>query len=185
MLSFFDVTLFKAAFEQGSVFAYPTEAVFGLGCNPLSEAGMNEILRLKIRPVEKGVILIAANFNQVLPYIDWQSIPEAHQQKIQHSWPGPFTWLMPKSERTPDWICGDSDLVAVRVTDHPIVTQMCLAVDSALVSTSANPAGLEPARTAEQIRNYFSDQVLLIEGALGSQAKPSTISNSLTLEKLR
>lgn len=175
----------KHAFANDGVFAYPTEAVFGLGCNPISEKGMDEILRLKLRPVEKGVILIAATVEQLMPYIDWSAIPQLHRDKINASWPGPYTWLMPKSSHTPSWISGDSELVAVRVTNHPIVKMMCEVLESALVSTSANPAGLAPAKNLDEVRHYFNDEVLLIDGPLGSQQKPSTITNSLTLERLR
>lgn len=176
---------FKACFNNEQVVAYPTEAVYGLGCNPLSQKAMDEILRLKVRPVEKGVIIIAADVSQIMPFVDWDAIPLEHQQKIEASWPGPFTWLMPKSDKTPAWISGDSPLIAVRVTDHSLVIDMCNAVGSALVSTSANPAGLVPARSAIEVENYFQDQILIIDGPLGSQQKPSTITNSLTLERLR
>lgn len=179
------LTAFKQCFTNNQVFAYPTEAVYGLGCNPLSQGAMNEVLRLKSRPVEKGVILIAASIEQIMPFVEWSAIPLPHQNQINNSWPGPFTWLMPKSSKTPSWVSGNSDLVAVRVSEHPIVIELCKAVDCALVSTSANPAGQEPAKNAKEVNDYFDQQVLIIEGELGSQSKPSTITNSLTLEKLR
>jgi tRNA threonylcarbamoyl adenosine modification protein (Sua5/YciO/YrdC/YwlC family) len=176
---------FIDAFRQQQCFAYPTEAVFGLGCDPLAESAMLEILSLKSRPVEKGVILIAADFEQLRPYVLIDSLPDDHQQRAFASWPGPFTWLLPKSTKTPDWISGDSDLVAVRVTNHSLVKQMCEAVNSPMVSTSANPAGLEPARTSKEVRQYFGDDLLIVEGSLGEQQTPSTIINGLTLETLR
>ena len=176
---------FIDAFRQQQCFAYPTEAVFGLGCDPLAESAMLEILSLKSRPVEKGVILIAADFEQLRPFVLIDSLPVAHQQRAFASWPGPFTWLLPKSAKTPDWISGDSDLVAVRVTNHALVKQMCELVNSPMVSTSANPAGLEPARTSEQVRQYFGDELLIVEGSLGEQQTPSTIIDGLTLETLR
>ncbi len=176
---------FEHAFHHHQCFAYPTEAVFGLGCDPLSETAMLEILRLKSRPVEKGVILIAANFAQLKPFVQVDKLPALSQQKAFDSWPGPFTWLMPKSRLTPDWVSGDSDLVAVRVTDHPLVKEMCERVNSPIVSTSANPASLDPARSCEQVRAYFGDDFLVIDGVLGEQQTPSTIINGLTLETLR
>lgn len=176
---------FENAFRHHQCFAYPTEAVFGLGCDPRSESAMMEILRLKSRPVEKGVILIAASFDQLRPFVHIDKLPLEHQQKAFDSWPGPFTWLLPKSELTPTWVSGDSDLVAVRVSNHPLVQKMCLLVDSPMVSTSANPASMEPARSSSEVRSYFGDELLIIDGRLGEQQTPSTIINGLNLETLR
>lgn len=176
---------FEHAFRHQQCFAYPTEAVFGLGCDPLSEVAMLEILRLKSRPVEKGVILIAGDFEQLRPFVHIDKTLPAHQQKIFDSWPGPTTWLLPKSNLTPSWISGDSELVAVRVTDHPLVKQMCQRVNSPMVSTSANPAGAEPARTSQEVRSYFGDELLIVDGSLGKQQTPSVIINGLNLQTLR
>lgn len=176
---------FEHAFRNDLCFAYPTEAVFGLGCDPLSETAILEILRLKSRPVEKGVILIAASFAQLAPFVEIEQISSFNRQKIFDSWPGPFTWLLPKSRLTPSWISGDSDLVAVRVTTHPLVKQMCERVNSPMVSTSANPAGLDPARSSREVKTYFGDEILIVDGSLGEQQSPSMITNGLTLETLR
>ena len=104
---------FITAFNSNECFAYPTEAVFGLGCDPQSEVAMKKILTLKSRPVEKGVILIASNFDQLRDYVNIDKLSPENQQKVFNSWPGPFTWLLPKSTKTPDWVSGDSSLVAV------------------------------------------------------------------------
>ena len=176
---------FENAFRHHQCFAYPTEAVFGLGCDPRSEPAMMEILRLKSRPVEKGVILIAASFDQLRPFVHIEKLPLEHQIKALNSWPGPFTWLLPKSELTPAWVSGESDLVAVRVSSHPLVQKMCLLVDSPMVSTSANPASMEPARSSSEVRSYFGDELLIVDGSLGEQQTPSTIINGLNLETLR
>ena len=177
--------LFEHAFRNHQCFAYPTEAVFGLGCDPLSEIAMLEILRLKSRPVEKGVILIAATFEQLKPFVHIDRLPIEHQQKAFASWPGPFTWLLPKSALTPSWVSGDSDLVAVRVSNHPLVQKMCLLVGSPMVSTSANPASMDPARSGDEVCSYFGHDLLIIDGSLGEQRTPSTIINGLNLETLR
>lgn len=176
---------FRQDFAQGKVFAYPTEAVFGLGCDPLNEAAVFEILRLKQRPVEKGMILIAQSIEQILPFVEFAKLEQSTQQKVIDSWPGPVTWLLPKSPRTPNFISGDSNMVAVRVTNHPLVQQMCWTVNGPLVSTSANPATAEPARSAAQVTQYFGEQVVLIDGDLGQQKTPSKIIHSLTMETIR
>ncbi len=172
-------------FTKGEVFAYPTEAVYGLGCDPQNRFAVERILHMKDRPVEKGMILIASSFEQLSPYVELISLAEQRVTEIMQSWPGPVTWLLPKSEFTPDWISGESELVAVRVTDHPVVKRMCDDIGSPIVSTSANPAGEEPARSAEQVKAYFGDALHVVCGKLGGLETPSKILNSLTLEMVR
>lgn len=175
----------KQWFEQGQVFAYPTEAVFGLGCDPQNKEAVSRILKLKGREVDKGVILIASDFSQIGPYVDFGLLPEDNRDKIIASWPGPVTWLLPKSKYTPDWISGDSNMVAIRLTAHPLVRQMCDVVNQAIVSTSANPATLPPARNYHEIARYFGKELNVIQGTLGKQRSPSKIFHSQTMENIR
>jgi len=123
----------------GGVIAYPTEAVYGLGCDPLDAQAVTRLLAIKRRPVEKGLILIASRFDQLGPYV--QPLTAAIRQRLDESWPGPNTWLLPADPATPRWIRGDHRTIAVRVTAHPLAAALCEAFGGAIVSTSANPAG--------------------------------------------
>ena len=173
------------AFKQGVVFAYPTEAVFGLGCDPDNEEAVYRLLSLKKRPVEKGMILVAKNYSQLLPYVNDSAIPMDRRSEIFSSWPGPVTWLLPASKSAPDWVTGGSELIAVRVSAHPVVQALCEKFSKPLVSTSANVSGEEPAKNVGQVKAQFDDSVVCIEGALGDSAKPTTIKNGLNGETLR
>lgn len=173
-------------FHQGAVFAYPTEAVFGVGCDPLNELAVKTLLKLKNRPQEKGLILVASNYSQLLSFVDDKKIPMDRRSEIFSSWPGPNTWLLPKSSSAPNWITGDSDFIAVRVTAHPLVRVMCDLFAGPLVSTSANITGNQPAKTKQQVFEQFNpESITLIDGALGESAKPTSIRNSLTGETIR
>jgi len=81
--------------QRGGVIAYPTEAVFGLGCDPQQKNSIRNLLQIKQRPAEKGLILIASSVCQLLAYIDTASISEVRWAEVQASWPGPVTWLLP------------------------------------------------------------------------------------------
>ncbi|GAA0860061.1 Sua5/YciO/YrdC/YwlC family protein [Aliiglaciecola litoralis] len=175
----------KLAFSQGRVFAYPTEAVFGLGCDPLNESAVLKLLKLKSRPLHKGLILIASCQEQLAPFADFTKLPEERRKEIDESWPGPNTWLVPKKSATPDYLTGGSDLIAVRVSAHPVVRQLCDGLNSALVSTSANVSGAEPARTQSDVLAQFSNTVLCVDGAVGTQNNPSQIRNALTGDVIR
>ena len=134
-----------AALRRGGVIAYPTEAVWGLGCDPHDEAAVLRLLAIKQRPVDKGVILIAGALAQFEGLLDWDALAPERRQAVQASWPGPHTWIVPTTARVPRWITGSHDGVAVRVSAHPTVIALCAAFAGPLVSTSANLAGAPPA----------------------------------------
>ncbi|MFT4725078.1 MAG: L-threonylcarbamoyladenylate synthase, partial [Colwellia sp.] len=69
------MTSAEEAYSQGGIIAYPTEAVFGLGCDPDNLLAIEKLLSIKNRSPEKGLILLAANYSQLLPYIDDSKIP--------------------------------------------------------------------------------------------------------------
>jgi L-threonylcarbamoyladenylate synthase len=167
--------------RRGGVVAYPTEAVWGLGCNPFDRAAVEFLLSLKQRPMHKGLILIAADIRQLMPFID--HLDDLQRQKLKNTWPGPVTWLVPRNHLAPRWVTGDFPTLAVRVTDHPLAAGLCRAFGAPIVSTSANPQGLEPARDHLTLRRYFGQQLdAITPGAVGKRDKPSEIRDLLTGE---
>ncbi len=164
---------------MGGIVAYPTEAVYGLGCMPLDRAAIARLLAIKNRPVDKGLILIAADFGQLA---DMVNLPEPPlDAAVRDSWPGPITWLLSAAEWVPRWLTGDSDKLAVRVTDHPLAAELCLRCGSPLVSTSANRAGRPPLRSPLAVRRQLGEQIdWVLAGPLGGQARPSQIRDGIT-----
>lgn len=160
--------------RQGGVIACATEAVWGLSCDPANEDAVARLLALKARPVEKGLILVAADQSQVGFLLSGLSAQQ--RQTLSDSWPGPATWLLPHRDLVPAWVTGAHATVAVRVSSHPVVSQLCEAWGGPLVSTSANPAGARPAREAYQVRRYFGDSLdYLLPGRVGAAARPTAI----------
>ena len=169
--------------RDGAVIAYPTEAVWGLGCDPFNATAVARLLALKERPVHKGLILVAADIEQFAELLEGLSASELAQ--LQKSWPGPNTWLVPHHNRVPDWITGAHDSVAIRVSAHPLVAELC-RLTGPLVSTSANPSGLLPARSRLRIEQYFHGQLdAVLSGELGQSSNPSTIRDLRTGQVLR
>ncbi|NVD05892.1 threonylcarbamoyl-AMP synthase [Vibrio sp. JPW-9-11-11] len=174
------------ALQQGEVIAYPTEGVFGLGCDPDNPDAIKKLLEIKQRSVDKGLILIAANYQQLKPYIDEQSLSADQLDAIKRDWPGPITWVVPCSDKVSIWVRGQHDSVAVRVTDHPLVQKMCNAFAKPLTSTSANLAGLPPCATAEQVHQQLGPYLAaVLEGQTGGRIKPSEIRDARTSQVLR
>lgn len=169
------------ALNAGGVIAYPTEAVYGLGCDPDNEAAVLALLAIKQRPVEKGLILVAANYSQLMPYVDDKAIPPEKRYQIFSSWPGHVSWVLPASQAAPKWITGQFDSIAVRVSAHPVVQQLCLTYGKPLVSTSANLSG-QPAITnkTELEQSLGTMLAAIVPGALGGATQPSQIRNALT-----
>ena len=128
--------------QRGGLVAYPTEAVWGLGCDPRDEAAVLRLLAIKQREVEKGLILIAAGEAQLAPFVDFSALDAAQCAAVRASWPGPNTWIVPASADAPRWITGAHGGIAVRVSAHPDVIALCTAFGGAIVSTSANRAGM-------------------------------------------
>lgn len=168
----------------GGVIAYPTEAVYGLGCDPLEETAVARVLEIKERDAAKGLILIAAHMEQLLPFM--AKLPADISQKLEASWPGPVTWVVPAASHVPAWLTGGRSTLAVRVTAHPVANALCVACDMALVSTSANRSGQSPARTAVMVRTQLGDAVdCIVAGEVGGLDKPTEIREALTGKVLR
>jgi len=174
------------ALQQGGVIAYPTEAVWGLGCDPRQHAAVMRLLELKRRPPSKGVIVVAATLEPLRPWLDLAALPADRLAAVLASWPGPHTWVLPASEHAPPWVTGDHAGLAVRISAHPLVARLCQAWEAPLVSTSANLAGEPPARNRDQL-----DPALLraidgvLDGETGGLAQPTPIRIALTGQILR
>ncbi len=170
-----------AALQKGEVVAYPTEAVFGVGCDPDNKQAVQKLLALKQRPVEKGLILIAADYEQLTPYIDDCQLTVEQIKRIQSSWPGPVTWVMPIKAGVPSFLTGQFTTIAVRVTDHPLVQQLCRQFGKPLTSTSANLTGQEPGRTAEEVKAQLGQYLpAILQGETGGRDNPSEIRDART-----
>lgn len=163
----------RRVLAAGGVLAYPTESCFGLGCDPRQPAALRRVLVLKRRPKIKGLILIAANLQQLRPFI----LPPSREdlQRFSHYWPGPYTLLLPASPKVHPWLRGRHRKIAVRVTNHPEAAGLCLALGMPLVSTSANLAGKVALTSAAACRRQFGNRVLTVPGMTGLAGKPSTI----------
>lgn len=164
--------------QSGGVIAYPTEGVWGLGCDPMNEAAVRRLLDLKQRPEAKGLIIIAASLTQVEQWLSGLDVGQ--RAACAATWPGPYTWVVPAAS-APAWLRGQHDSVAVRVTAHPGVQALCNAFGGALVSTSANVSGRPPARDALQLRQHFGRGLdYILPGRLGGDGKPSEIRDART-----
>ncbi len=177
------VTQAVGQLQAGEVIAYPTEAVYGLGCDPFNLQAVERLFQVKQRPFEKGVILVAASVEQVVPYVEL--LNTEWEDKVLQTWPGPVTWVLPAKESVPEWVTGGRKTVAIRVSDHPVVQALCLAYGQPMVSTSANITSEPPAMSCLEVETFFKEKVSCVGGQLGDLDKPTQIREAKTGRILR
>ncbi|GAB6196798.1 L-threonylcarbamoyladenylate synthase type 1 TsaC [Lysobacter xanthus] len=175
-----------AVLIRGGVIAYPTEGVWGLGCIPFDGEAVHRLLAIKRRPVDKGLILVAAEAAQFDAVADWAALDAASLERVRASWPGPHTWIVPAGAAAPAWITGGRGSLALRVSAHPVVAALCRRLGGPLVSTSANLAG-EP---APRLARDLSPALLALvdgvcDGETGGLAQPTPIRDARNGAALR
>lgn len=168
--------------QAGGVVAYPTEGVYGLGCRPDDATAVRRILEIKQRDPLLGVLLIAANIEQLDGWVD---LP-ANTPDLRSPADRPITWVVPATEAVPGWIRGRHSTVAIRITAHPVAAGLCRSAGLPLVSTSANVSGRPPARNAWVLRREFRDLVdCIVPGRCGKARGPSEIRDLVSGKVLR
>lgn len=159
--------------RNGGVIAYATEYCFGFGSDPMNRSAVLRLLRIKRRPFGKGLILIAADLDQLAPYVE--NIPA----NVLATWPGPHTWLLAPCDGAPRWITGDHPRIAVRVTAHAQAAALCQAAGMAIVSTSANHGGEKPVRRFREAMQRFKGEVdYVLPGKVGDSPAPTPIRDA-------
>ncbi len=182
MLNTVSIDKGRAIIKAGGIVAYPTEAVYGLGCEAFNQTAVKAILSLKGRDIHKGMIVLIAEWSQLFSLIS--PITEAQLAHVRSTWPGFITWVFPCAADLPKWISGDNNSIAIRMSAHPIAR--ALAMESPIISTSANQSGQQPALTAEAVYQQFPKGIdALLEGELGGYTQPSMIYDVRSGERLR
>lgn len=170
-----------AAIRRGGVIAYPTEAVWGLGCDPLNEAATLRLLSIKQRHADKGLIVVASHLDQLRGFVDLGALACERLEEVLSTWPGPNTWVVPAGTAAPAWVTGAHSGIAVRVSAHATVAALCVACGHALVSTSANLSRQPPASRRDALDPALLLQVDgLVEGETSGLHRPTSIRDAVT-----
>lgn len=167
------------ALKQGKSIAYPTEGVWGLGCDPFNHEALKNLLSLKGRSKEKGFILIGSEISHFDKFID----TAGHKKKLLSKWPGPHTWLVP-CKLKPSILTGYKDKIALRLSSHKDIVSICSKFGGAIVSTSANKTGEPSISSYEEIMRAFPG-IAILKGSLGEEIKASRIQDLITDKIIR
>ena len=174
------------ALRTGGVIAYPTEGVWGLGCDPCNETAVLRLLAIKQRTPDKGLILAASQLEQLRPFVDITRLPADRLAEVLATWPGPHTWVMPATPAAPNWITGAHAGIAVRISAHPQVVELCNAFGGAIVSTSANHAGQPAPSARDALDPTLVDAVDGVTGGeTGDLSSPTAIRDAVNGQILR
>ncbi len=177
-MSAFKIQQAVRCLKGGGLVAYPTESVYGVGCDPFNVDAVYRLLALKHRDEAKGLILVAANRHQVktlLPDLSDQQLNFLEQSSLAE----PLTGLLAdENDDIPPWIKGRHSRVAIRISRHPMVQELCLLFGGAIVSSSANITGFPSAKSPLQVRQQLQSGLdYLLVGPLGGARKPSRIQD--------
>lgn len=193
-----DINAVSEYLHDGGVLAYPTESVWGLGCDAYNTQALDRIIALKNRDLGKGLIVLsdAASRLQSLLSVSHETIDLDGLEQAARDYTAchqrALTWLLPiKPDHLPKILTGDHDTLAVRITTHPMMSQLCTQLVSEhnpygfLVSTSCNLSGQPPARTLEEAMAYFGDAVAYLDTKTLGFDQPSCIQDISTGQILR
>lgn len=137
--------------------AIPTETVYGLAGNALSEKAVAEIFRVKNRPVFDPLIVHTDHFQKAKQFL--KEVPDWANELAAHFMPGPLTLLLPKNGRISDLVTAGSDLVAIRVPNHPLTLQLLALLKFPLAAPSANPFGYISPTTAQHVADQLGEKI--------------------------
>lgn len=182
-----DTTCIASAIEilkSGGLIAYPTEGVFGIGCDPQNENALARVIAIKQRDAAKGLILVADQLAHLDTFVQPFTVDE--QKRIAPTWPGPVTWVVRARTGVSSLLTGGRNTLAVRVSDHPVVQAICNGFGGAIVSTSANLSGQSECLSAAQTRTELGNKIdLVVDAAIGNHKGASSIRDAATGKLLR
>lgn len=182
-MSSFKIRLAVQKIKAGEVIAYPTEAVYGLGCDPLNEETVLNLLAIKRRTVDKGLILIASSLHQLESYVQ---LNDEIVSRIQSTWSDPVTWTIPAQPWVPEWLTGKYSSLAVRVTCHPVARLLCEKYGEPLVSTSANISSKAPAVQSWTVSKSLGiNGLFIVPGQVGGLKQATPIFDVLSQQQIR
>ena len=157
---------------NGGVIAYPTESVFGLGCDPSNEQAVLKIMKIKKRSLEMGLVLLAPSFEIVS---DWVNINNEQLEVFTGPSLRPTTYIVPASDSAPKWLAVKNTL-AIRLSNDLFIKKICNLLGLPIVSTSANLHGEQPCRSADEVEKIMGSQLdYIVFKKTGSFNNPSTI----------
>ena len=166
------------ALKQGKVIVYPTETVYGLGCDATNQEAVDKIFKIKKRQQNKPVLMLATDPHMMMRYIDWT--PKL-QEIYDKYWPGPLTVVTPVKFgcNLPQGVLAGDNTIAFRITEHSLASELIKKLGQPLVSTSANITEQKSSYDIEDVLDVFKNEIdqpdIIIDSGKLPDHAPSTI----------
>ncbi len=165
------------ALEAGEVIAYPTDTVYGLGCDLLNKKAIDRLYAIKGMDRAHQLAFICPDLSQIARY----AIVENHQYRIlRHMLPGPYCFILEATREVPKLLQSKKRTVGIRVPDSAIICAITRELGRPVISTTAQRKGEEPHVDAHEIDALFSGLGLVIDGGVGGQV-PTTVIDLTTV----
>lgn len=165
-----------AVLRRGGVIVYPTDTVYGLGANACDEWAVEQVFKIKNRPLTKPLPIVARNINWVK---ELAFVPPKLESRLAELWPGATTAVLHKKDIIPNIVTAGHKTVGIRIADHVFVDKLLGKFGYPLTATSANISGEEPTGDVSKIVGMFKDQVwkpdLVLDAGILPPSQPSTI----------
>ena len=172
MASDFSIRHAAHIIRRGGIIAYPTDTIYGLGCDPYNQDAVARLKRIKQRPSHKQFILLAGDIDQIKPFTHLSK----EQQKAITENIEPTSWVVEARQNVPAWLVNDSNTITIRLCRQNDVQLLCHILGHAIISTSANLAGKTPARNALELHQNFHNTIdKIMANNQKLTAKPSKI----------
>ncbi len=155
MASDFSIRHAAHIIKNGGIIAYPTDTIYGLGCDPYNIDAVEQLNIIKRRPSNKQFILLAGHVNQVK---DLLLIDQNDQIKITKN-TEPTSWVVNASPTAPEWLTDDNNALTIRISKNDTVRKLCEALGHAIISTSANLSGKRPAENTFYLHKLFHSTI--------------------------
>ncbi len=178
-----DIKKIINSLENQEIVSIPTDTVYGLSCM-INKAAVQNLIKLKQRDCSKGFIIISANPEYLLDYVDTSKLDNHHIDKLVSKTTEPTTWIVPAKESI-KWLTGDRDTLAIRLVQTQVLKTITNTLEDVIISTSANISGLEPCRNIKDINKTFPTIQVLECTSTSKNSKPSRIINLLNEKQLR
>lgn len=165
--------------KQGEVVAFPTETVYGLGANALSDQAVLKIFEAKGRPSDNPLIVHISKQEQLTELVD--NLSETAHQLMAAFWPGPLTLVLPKKEGVSQYVTAGLDTLAVRMPDHPVARALMEVSCLPLAAPSANLSGKPSPTTAKHVEEDLIHKISgIVDGGATGVGLESTVVDCTT-----
>ncbi|NLY43105.1 MAG: threonylcarbamoyl-AMP synthase [Clostridiaceae bacterium] len=168
------IRLAAQVLQEGGTVAFPTETVYGLGANALSEDAVKKIFEAKGRPADNPLIVHIAEYDEINRLVC--GISEQAKRLTDKFWPGPLTVILKKRDIVPDIITAGLDTVAIRFPSHPIARSLIREAGVPIAAPSANTSGKPSPTTARHVMDDLLGKVdMIIDGGSTEVGLESTV----------